>query len=77
MRNLQLLSKINHSVTAPLEVFQKQSYSSCHSGQSLAWDHFQGVITNPCSIIAIPVAIGGDAVGDEAIVDSAGADADH
>ena len=66
---------------SPLEiVFQKQSYSSLHSGQSLAWDHFRGnidnlcgiiadfggVIVDPCSIVvvAIPEAIGSCAVAD-------------
>ena len=31
-------------------VFQEQSYSSLHSGQSLAWDH---VRDDPCGVIAI------------------------
>ena len=49
-----------------------------HSGWSFAWDHFCGVIDDPCDIIAdfcvvnaypcdvvaIPEAIGGRAVGD-------------
>ena len=62
-------------------VFQEQSYSSLHSEQSSAWDHFRGDITDPCSIIAdfcrvfadpfgvvaIPEAIGGRAVVDAAI----------
>ena len=62
---------------SPLEfVFQEQSYSSLHSGWSLAWDHvrgdiddpcgiiadFCGVIANPCGVVAIPEAIGGRAV---------------
>ena len=34
-------------------VFQEQTYSSLHSGQSLAWDDFSGVIDDPCSIIDI------------------------
>ena len=39
--------------TTPLEiVFQELSYSSLHSGWSLAWDHFCGNIANPCDIIA-------------------------
>ena len=57
---------------APLEfVFQEQSYSSLHSGRSLAWDHvhgniddpcgaianFCGVIANLCSVVAIPEAV--------------------
>ena len=51
-------------------VFQEQSYSSLHSGRSLAWDHvrldiddpcgaivdFFGVIANPCGVVAIPEA---------------------
>ena len=38
---------------APLEFFfQEQSYSSLHSGQSLAWDHIHGDIDDPCGAIA-------------------------
>ena len=63
----------------PLElVFQEQSYSGLHSGQSLAWGHFRGDIDDPCSVIAdfcvviadpcgivvIPEAISGRAVAD-------------
>ena len=33
-------------------VFQEQSYSSLHSGWSLAWDHFRGDINDPCGVIA-------------------------
>ena len=34
---------------APLEfVFQEQSYSSLHSGRSLALDHIRGDIEDPC-----------------------------
>ena len=33
-------------------VFQEQSYSSQHSGWSLAWDHVRGDIDDPCGIIA-------------------------
>ena len=66
---------------APLEfVFQEQSYSSLHSGGSLAWDHVRGVINDPCGtivdfcgviadsccVVAIPEAIGGRAVADAA-----------
>ena len=55
------------SLETPLEiVFQEQSYFSLHSGQSLAWDHFHGIIANPSIVIAnpralslIPAAIGG------------------
>ena len=37
----------------PLEFFfQEQSYSSLHSGQSLAWDHVRGDIDDPSSAIA-------------------------
>ena len=65
----------------PLEFFfQEQSYSSLHSGQSLAWDHvrcdmddpcgaiadFCGVIADPCGVVAIPEAIGGLTVADAA-----------
>ena len=64
---------------APLEfVFREQSYSSLHSGWSLAWDHvrgdiddpcgaitdFFGVIADPCGVVAIPEAIGGCTVAD-------------
>ena len=54
-------------------VFQEQSYSSLHSGRSLAWNHVRGniddpcgamsnfceVIADPCFVVAIPEAIGG------------------
>ena len=33
-------------------VLQEQSYSSLHSGRSLAWDYFCGDIDDPCGIIA-------------------------
>ena len=61
------------NLATPLEfVFQEQSYSSLHSGLSLAWDHvrgdiddpcgiianFCGVIAEPCGVVAIPEAIG-------------------
>ena len=37
----------------PLEFFlQEQSYSSLHSGRSLALDHVRGDIDNPCGAIA-------------------------
>ena len=67
------------SLDASLEiVFQEQSYSSLHSGWSLAGDHFHGdikdpcgvitdfcgVIADPCGIVVIPEAICGRAVGD-------------
>ena len=32
-------------------VFQEQSYSSLHSGWSLAWDHVRGDIDDPCGVI--------------------------
>ena len=36
----------------PLEFFfQEQSYSSLHSGWSLAWDHVRGDIDDPCGAI--------------------------
>ena len=65
--------------SAPLEfLFQEQSYSSLHLGQSLAWNHvsidivdpygaiadFCGVIADSCGVVAIPEAIGGCAVAD-------------
>ena len=64
--------------TVPLEfVFQEQSYSSLHSGRSLAWDHFRSNSANPwgvianfcgvtadhCGVVAIPKAISGHTVG--------------
>ena len=70
---------VDKRLNTPLEfVFQEQSYSNLHSGQSLAWDHvrgdiddpciiianFCGVIGNPCIIVTIPEAIGGLAVAD-------------
>ena len=33
-------------------VSKEQSYSSLHSGQSLAWDHVRGDIDDPCGAIA-------------------------
>ena len=66
---------------SPLEfVFLEQSYSSVHSGRSLAWGHFRGdiddpcgviadfcgVIVNPCGVVAILEAIGGSAIADSA-----------
>ena len=40
-------------VAAPLEFFfQEQSYSSLHSGRSLAWDHIRGDIDDSCGAIA-------------------------
>ena len=66
-------SRRKTSRDAPLEFFfQEQSYSSLHSGRSLAWDHirgviddhcgtiadFCGVIADPCGVVAIPEAIG-------------------
>ena len=44
---------MNAQCPTPLEFFlQEQSYSSLHSGQSLAWDHVRGDIDDPCSAIA-------------------------
>ena len=38
---------------APLEFyFQEQSYSSLHSGRTLAWDYVRGDIDYPCGTIA-------------------------
>ena len=62
-------------------VFEEQSYSSLHSGRSLAWDHFRGdiadpcgvladpcgVIADPCGVVAIPEAIDGRTVADAVI----------
>ena len=63
---------------SPLEfVFQEQSYSILHSGQSLTWDHvhgdiddpcsgiadFCGVIADPCGVVAIHEAIGSGRCG--------------
>ena len=63
----------------PLEFFfQEQSYSSLHSGRSLAWDYvrgdiddpcgpiadFCGVITDTCGVVAISEAISGRAIAD-------------
>ena len=47
-------------------VFHEQSYSSLHSGRSLAWDHCCGDIDDPCGVVAIPEAIGGRAVANAA-----------
>ena len=45
----------NNQREAPLEFFfQEQSYSSLHSGQSLAWDHVRGDIDDPCGDIDDP-----------------------
>ena len=35
----------------------KSIQASLHSGQSLAWDHFHGIIADPCGIIADPCGI--------------------
>ena len=60
--HIRSLKKIFNGLWAPLEiVFQKQSYSSLHSGQSLAWDNFRCVIANPCSDCAIGYSAGTDA----------------
>ena len=41
-----------NSDSAPLEFFfQEQSYSSLHSGRSLARDHVRGDIDDPCGTI--------------------------
>ena len=40
-------------ILSPLEfVFQEQSYSSLHSGRSLAWNHVRADIDDPCGVIA-------------------------
>ena len=44
----------------PLEiVFHERSYSSLHSGWTLAWDHFCGDIADSCGVVVIPEAISG------------------
>ena len=58
---------------APLEfVFQEQSYSSLHSGRSLAWGHFHGDIDDPCGVISNPCGIIADACGVVAILEVIG-----
>ena len=58
-------SVVVDSPLAPLEiVFQEESYSSLHSGWSLAWDQFHGIIADPCSIITDLCGIVGDPCGD-------------
>ena len=43
-------ANVTCDVTAPLEfIFLEQSYSSLHSGQSLAWDHVRGDIDDPAA----------------------------
>ena len=43
----------SNTLTTLLEFFfQEQSYSSLHSGWSLAWDHVRGDIDDPCGAIA-------------------------
>ena len=49
----------------PLEfVFQEQSYSSLHSGRSLAWDHVREDIDDPCGAIADFCGVIADPWGD-------------
>ena len=69
-------------VGTPLEFFfQGQSYSSLHSGQSLAWDHVRGDIDDPCGAIADFCGVIADfcrvIVITEAIDGRAGTDADR
>ena len=53
MKNIYISVWLILYIQAPLEiVFQEQSYSSLHSGRSLAWDHFHSDIDDPCDIIA-------------------------
>ena len=48
------VNKESASLGAPLEFFfEGQSYSSLHSGRSLAWDHVCGNIDDPSGAIAI------------------------
>ena len=56
---------LGKATRTPLEFFfQEQSYSSLHSGRSLAGDHVRGNIDDPrgsiadfCEVIAIPAAL--------------------
>ena len=57
----------DHPETCSEIVFQEQSYSSLHSGRSLAWDYFRGDIDNPggiiadfCGVIADPCGVNAD-----------------
>ena len=62
---------------APLEFFlQEQSYSSLHSGRSLAWDHVRGDIDDPCGTIADFCVVIADPGGVVAIPEAIG-DADR
>ena len=50
---MRLFQQCQGLASSPLKfVFQEQSYSSLHSGQSLAWDHVCCDIDNPCGTIA-------------------------
>ena len=61
---------------SPLEFFfQEQSYSSLHSGRSLAWDHVRGDIDDSCGAIADFCGVVADPCGAYAIGGRAGADA--
>ena len=57
--NIIIVNCIMVTTQSPLEiVFQVLSYSSLHSGQNLvalAWDHFCGVIANPCGDWQLPM----------------------
>ena len=70
----QIVRLGRRSDLTPLEFFfQEQSYSSLHSGRSLAWDHVRGdiddpcvaiadfcqIIADPCGVVTIPEEIGG------------------
>ena len=60
----------------PLEFFfQEQSYSSLHSGRSLAWDHVRGDIDDSCGAIADFCVVVADPGGAFAIGSRAGANA--
>ena len=49
----KIFSRYKNYPQTPLEFFfQEQSYSSLHSGRSLAWDHVRGDIDDPCGAIA-------------------------
>ena len=63
-------------LSAPLKFFfEEQSYSSLHSGRSLAWDHVRGDIDDSCGAIADFCGVVTDPCGAFAIGGHAGADA--
>ena len=60
-----------HTMTSLEIVFQEQSYSTLHSGQSLAWDHVRGDIDDPCGVIADFCGVIADPCGVVAIPEAA------